>query len=51
MLTPWMGWCRGYRKFGGFRVPADVEVGMGGGRAEFAYARLDATAIEYNVAG
>ncbi len=51
VLTPWVGRCSGYRKFGPFRVPAHVEVAWVVEGAESAYARFDVTAIEYNVAG
>jgi hypothetical protein len=50
-LTPWVGRCSGYREFGLFRVPAHVEVAWVVEDVEFAYARFDVTAIEYNVAG
>jgi hypothetical protein len=49
--TPWVGRCSGYREFGRFRVPAHVEVAWVLDDVEFAYARFDVTAIEYNVAG
>ncbi len=51
VLTPWVGRCAGYREFGRFRVPAHVEVAWVLDGVEFAYARFDVTAIEYNVAG
>jgi hypothetical protein len=51
VLTPWVGRCSEYRKFGPFRVPAHVEVAWVVDGVEFAYARFDVTAIEYNVAG
>ena len=51
VLTPWVGRCSGYRKFGRFHVPADVEVAWIVDGVEFAYARFDVTAVEYNVAG
>jgi uncharacterized protein DUF6544 len=50
VLTPWVGRCSGYREFGRFRVPAHIEVAWVLDNAEFAYARFDVTAIEYNVA-
>jgi hypothetical protein len=50
VLTPWVGRCAEYRKFGYFRVPAHVEVAWVLEGVEFAYARFDVTAIEYNVA-
>jgi Family of unknown function (DUF6544) len=51
VLTPWLGRCADYREFGLFRVPTHVEVAWVINGAEFAYARFDVTAIEYNVAG
>ncbi|HYL38924.1 MAG TPA: DUF6544 family protein [Bryobacteraceae bacterium] len=51
VLTPWLGRCSGYRKFGRFHVPAHVEVAWVVDGVEFAYARFDVTAIDYNVAG
>ena len=51
VLTPWLGRCSEYREFGLFRVPTHVEVAWVMDGAEFAYARFDVTAIEYNVAG
>lgn len=51
VLTPWVGRCGQYRKFGSFRVPAHVEVAWVVDGVEVAYARFDVTAIEYNVAG
>jgi len=50
VLTPWVGRCSGYREFGRFRVPAEVEVAWVLDGVEFAYARFDVTTIEYNVA-
>ncbi len=50
VLTPWVGRCSEYRKFGPFRVPAYVEVAWVVDGLEFAYARFNVTAIEYNVA-
>jgi len=47
VLTPWVGRCSGYREFGRFRV----EVAWALDTVEFAYARFDVAAIEYNVAG
>jgi hypothetical protein len=49
LLTPWVGRCSRYREFGRFRVPAHVEVAWVMDGVEFAYARFDVTAIEYNV--
>ncbi|HVW87479.1 MAG TPA: DUF6544 family protein [Bryobacteraceae bacterium] len=51
VLTTWVGRCGEYREFGRFRVPARVEVAWVMDGVEFAYARFDVTAIEYNVAG
>jgi hypothetical protein len=51
VLTPWLGRCSRYRAFGRFRAPAHVEVAWVLDGVEFAYARFDVTAIEYNVAG
>jgi hypothetical protein len=50
VLTPWLGRCGGYRKFGEFRVPSSVEVAWVVGGEELAYARFEVTAIEYNLA-
>lgn len=50
VLTPWVGWCAGYREFGRFHVPAHVEVAWVVDGVEFTYAHFDVTAIEYNVA-
>jgi hypothetical protein len=49
VLTPWVGRCGAYREFGRFRVPAQIEVAWVLDGLEFAYARFDVTAIEYNV--
>jgi hypothetical protein len=38
-------------EFGGFRVPAHVEVAYVLDRVDFAYAGFDVTSFEYNVAG
>jgi len=49
VLTPWLGRCGDYRKFGGFCVPAHVEVAWVLDGVDFPYARFDVTAIAYNV--
>ena len=48
-LTPFIGRYADYREFGGFRVPASVEVSWVLDDGEFTYARFAVTAIEYNV--
>jgi hypothetical protein len=48
-LTPFIGRYADYREFGGFRVPASVEVSWVLDEGEFTYARFTVTAIEYNV--
>jgi hypothetical protein len=50
LLTPWVGRCGEYRTFDRFRVPAHIEVAWVLDGVEFAYARFDVTAIDYNVA-
>ena len=49
VLTRWIGKCGEYREFGGFRIPASVEVGWEIDGREFWYARFRVREIEYNV--
>src|SRR4051812_45203696 len=51
VLTPWSGRYSDYREFGGFRVPAAVEVTWNLADGPFTYARFAITALEYNATG
>ena len=49
VLTPWTGRYGDYREFGGFRVPASVEVAWDLEKEPFSYARFRITTLQYNV--
>ena len=48
-LTGWSGHYTDYAEFGGFRVPATVEVTWHLPEGPFTYARFSITALDYNV--
>jgi hypothetical protein len=48
VLTPWIGRCKEYRTFDGFRAPSEIEVSWGLEEGEFACFRFRVTALEAN---
>jgi hypothetical protein len=49
VITPWGGEYSNYRDFGGFRVPATVEVSWELETGTFTYARFEVESVEYDV--